>query len=770
MAITRLCLFLFGSALLFGQVVPNLYIVELTEEGRSTRTVRRAAQDRLERRMGTRHRVRGRVETVGNAMVVESTDRAALETTAGVRRVTPVVRAHTNLDRALKSHGITQTWERLADPSRAGAGIKIGIIDTGVDANHPGFQAEDLNAPEGFPKASSDSFLKATNGKVIVQRSYDGLNGTPESIVDGAGHGTAVAMVAAGGRVKSPFGELVGAAPGAWIGAYRVFGGVTGEEANSASFLRALDDAVADGMDVVNISLGFSPPYREDVDPISDAVKRAVAMGVMVVKAAGNEGPDVASVDSPAVAGFGISVGSILNERTLGQGVRLEGMGDVFAVASTGPRPAAPIRGKLVDVSGVDPSGLACNALAGESLRGAVALILRGTCTFNVKLKNAEAAGAIGAVVYTHALDPNPFTMALDDALLPALMVSFESGKVLKQAVAEMPESMVTMTFSNTVAFELSSQPLSSFSSRGPTLEGRISPDLVAVGQYIVTAAGTTEPRGAVFNASGYTVTQGTSFSAPLVAGAYAVLKHARPGLTAGQYRSLLINGSSAFLAGRSPQVIGAGKLDLLHSATAPLTFQPAVLNLGAGGSPGPGSRTVTVAHLGGEAGRYTVTVEVGKGVKPTVEPAEFDLAPGRTTTIQLNWAGEFVAGENFGQLLVGGTEGQRALRIPYWFGVPGTQAANITFLPYPPLEAEVGSTVELWLFTTDNVGLAATAQEVLVTVEQGGGSVVNVRRREELAPGLVKVVVKIGLRSGTDNVFLVRCGDAQARAYIFSQ
>jgi len=579
-------------------------------------------------------------------------------------------------------------------------------------------------------------------------------------------------MVAAGGRVMTPYGALVGAAPSAWIGSYRVFGGATGLESNSGAFLRALDDAVADGMDVVNISLGFSPPFREEVDPISDAVKRAVAMGVMVVKAAGNEGPDFGSVDSPAVAGFGISVGSISNERLLGQGVRLEGAGELFAVASTGPRPLVPIQGKLVDVSGIDPTGLACSPLSGERLRGAVALILRGTCNFSVKLNNAAAAGALGAVVYTHALDPNPFTMSVEGALLPALMVGFESGKLIKQVVTDAPESMVTMTFSNTVSFDLSTQPLSSFSSRGPTVDARISPDVVAVGQYMVTAAGTTEPRGGVYNASGYTITQGTSFSAPLVTGAYAVLKQVRPGLTAGQYRSLLINGASAFGGeARSPQTSGAGKLDLLNAASAPLLFQPAVLNFGAGGAAGPGSRTVTVAHVGGEAGRYSVSIEAGKGIVPTVEPTEFDLAESGTTTFRLNWgAGEFGAGEHSGYVLVSGPVGQGTSRIPYWFGVPSRLAANITFLPYPDEEADAGSTVEIWLFTTDRVGLAATGQEVVVTAEEGGGSLVSVRRREGLAPGLVQVTVKMGPRVGVDNVFLVKCGEAQARAYIFGQ
>jgi len=211
--------------------------------------------------------------------------------------------------------------------------------------------------------------------------------------------------------------------------------------------------------------------------------------------------------------------------------------------------------------------------------------------------------------------------------------------------------------------------------------------------------------------------------------------------------------------------------LDLLNAASAPLVFQPAVLNFGAGGAAGPDSRTVTVAHVGGEAGRYTVSVEAGKGIVPTVEPAEFDLAEGGTTTFRLNWGvGEFGAGEHTGYVLVSGPEGQRASRIPYWFGVPSRQAANITFLPYPEAEAEAGSTVEMWLFTTDRVGLAATGEEVVVTAEEGGGSFESVRRREGLAPGLVQVTVKMGPKSGVDNVFLVKCGEAQARAYIFGQ
>lgn len=761
-------------ALLCAQIVPNLYIVELAEEPRASQVARGVAQDSLVRAMGARHKVRSRVRTVSNALVVESPSAEELRGMAGVRRVTPVVKLRTSLDRALTLHQIKAAWERLPDAGRAGEGIKIGIIDTGIDAKHPAFAGEGLTAPAGFPKVSSEKFLQATNGKVIVQRSYDSLNRTEESIVDGAGHGTAVAMVAAGGHVQSRFGKLSGAAPGAWLGAYRVFGGVTGDEGSSAALLQALDDAVSDGMDVVNMSLGFFPPYREGIDPMADAIKRAVAMGVMVIKAAGNEGPDIASVDSPTVAGAGISVGAIRNDRAFAEAVSVEGLGDLLAVASTGTRPTEPVRGRLVDISGADPTGLACDPIPGDSLRGGVALILRGTCFFSAKLKNAEAAGAIAAVVYTHAMDPLPFMMAVDDATLPALMVGFTTGRLLKTRLEGAPETNVRLTFTPTVPFPLVSPALSTFSSRGPTLEGRISPDMVAVGQFLSTAAGTAEPAGSVYDPSGYLVAQGTSFSAPLVAGAYAVLKQARPGLNPHQYRSLLINTTAQAGAGDaaegSPQQVGAGRLDLLKAVDSQLIVAPAVLSFGAGGAPGPAAQDITIQQTGSEGARYTVRVDAGGGSQPSVEPAEFDLAAGGVTKVRITWPGELAAGAHYGRVIFRKAEaetGPEVLRIPYWYGVPRPEAANITFLPYPPFEADADSSVDLWFLTTDAIGLAATTQEPEVKVEEGGGTVVEVRRREALAPGLVKVTVRLGPGRDVENVFLIRCGEATARAYI---
>jgi hypothetical protein len=109
-------------------------------------------------------------------------------------------------------------------------------------------------------------------------------------------------------------------------------------------------------------------------------------------------------------------------------------------------------------------------------------------------------------------------------------------------------------------------------------------------------------------------------------------------------------------------------------------------------------------------------------------------------------------------------------LRIPYWYGVPRAEAANITFLPYPPGDANAGATVDFWFLTTDPIGLAATAQQPEVTVEAGGGALVDVQRRSMVAPGLVRATVRLGVGRNVKNVFLIRCGAAETRLYITGQ
>src|SRR5205807_3788258 len=122
---------------------------------------------------------------------------------------------------------VPDAWSVVGGMANAGKGMKIGMIDSGIDITHPGMQDSTLQTPPGFPKVNADSDVAFTNSKVIVARSYAALFATPEddlSARDVDGHGTSTAMIAAGVQNTGPLGPIVGVAPKAWLGAYKVIG------------------------------------------------------------------------------------------------------------------------------------------------------------------------------------------------------------------------------------------------------------------------------------------------------------------------------------------------------------------------------------------------------------------------------------------------------------------------------------------------------------------------------------------------------------------
>ena len=183
-----------------------------------------------------------------------------------VEGIYPNVRLYPLLDSAPMVVGAPAVWEALGGLDKAGLGIKIGIIDSGINHSHPMFEGDGLPPPEtvaeneqGFNSANQPSF---TNSKVIVARNYVktsfGLrrqdNETPQ---DELGHGSQVAGIAAGTIVETPRGIIQGMAPLASLGNYKVFGN-PGVNPNTtlAAVTAAIEDAVKDGMDIINLSLG----------------------------------------------------------------------------------------------------------------------------------------------------------------------------------------------------------------------------------------------------------------------------------------------------------------------------------------------------------------------------------------------------------------------------------------------------------------------------------------------------------------------------------
>jgi hypothetical protein len=460
------------------------------------------------------------------------------------------------------------------------------------------------------------------------------------------------------------------------------------------------------------------------------------------------------------MGGQGLTVGANWNGRIFGSGIRVNDGEPIFGLPGDGPAPPGPLRGPLKDVAGIDQTGLACDSLPGGSLAGRVALILRGSCTFEIKLNNAAAAGAIGAVVFTHADSPDPFRMGTNGAPLPAVLIGYRNGLAVKALLAEMPDAVVEIVFAAGLAFPIPHESIVSISSRGPGGDDSIKPDLVAVGAEVYTAAQKSNRNGDLYDPSGYTLIDGTSFSAPMVAGAYAVVKANRPGLRPDQYRSLLVNSMTPFPA--SVQNAGAGLLDVGAALQARLTMDPYSVSFGLGGQRVNLDRLIRIQNSSASVGTWRVVVDSRNATKATVEPAEFSLGPGDRTDIRIRLTGDFAIGEHEGFLRferVDAPEGERQQRLAYWYGVPNGQPAAATFIPSAPASASGGSTVDLTMLVTDAIGATVASEPPKVTVLEGSGDFVSAASLDATYAGYWRIRLRMGPVSGQVNRFRVEMG-----------
>jgi hypothetical protein len=784
---------IFLAAPLVAGIVPNRYIVELSTEsvaahasrtqlrGRVFQTAAAAGQRALIRseQAGVRRaverlqgRVTGTVENVKNALLVEIDDARAAQLSAlpGVRAVYPVREFHMVLDHALPLHHVPDAWTQVG-VSNAGAGIRIGFIDSGIDIGHPGFHDGGFTAPAGFPLADTAADLAFTNNKVIVARSYARFfiaDDPDPSARDHIGHGTGTAMTAAGVENAGPLATISGVAPQAWLGSYKVFGtpGVN-DLASEDAILQAIDDAVADGMDVLNLSLGTEYAEQPSSDPEVQALEQASAAGVIVVAAAGNNGPDPQTVGSPGDAPSVIAVGAGNNDRLFAGTVQVPGGAALQAIPGNGHHPSAPVSAPLLDVGTLDGSGQACGALRPASLAGGIAFILRGVCTFEIKLNNARAAGAVGALVYNNVAG-DPVAMGVGAATLPAQMISNADGLALRRQIGS--GFAVTLTF-DLQPFYTDPARLATFSAIGPNVDYGIKPDLVAVGQNVYTAAEAIDPKGALYDPSGYTVQSGTSFSAPLAAGAAALLRQARPGLTVAQYRSLLIDSAStAFYApGTTARVQqgGAGLLNVFAALNATATAAPASLSFGVGGDVSA-ARSLTVTNVGTAVDQFQLAVAPRDpgAPAPQLPYSTVQLTPGASISVPIQFRASGMApGEYEGYITVQGSQSSVATRVPYWYGVPSGRPVHITILYNA---ADHGGTFyaggradgAVLFRVTDASGLPVDMLPV-VTAISGGGRVSGLSAAATV-PNAYTFDARLGIYPGP-NVFQIQAGDLSA-------
>lgn len=770
-----LLLFLFSSLTLFGQFVPGRFIVELKEgavlqEAPSRRVARRsairAAHTRLQSAFAARgFRTLGSTEMVANTMSIEA-DLATLSERAPeelARQYPEILKVHRvrvfkmSLDRAAVIHGVTAAWERLGIEN-AGAGVKIGILDSGVQIDHPGFAPGALTAPAGYPRVSADDNLPFTNGKVIVARSYPQLwrrrdaDGTAR---DRVGHGTAVAMSAAGTRHQPPLSgvsnAIAGMAPAAYIGVYKIFGspGVN-DGATDAAILQAIEDSISDGMDIINLSFGSILAGRPEGDVIVRALARAESAGVIAVVAAGNDGPGAATLASPATAPTALSVGAQENDRIFATSLDLPDASRLVTVAGSTTPTSGSLSGLAVSLSPLDSTQLACSPFPANSLTDRIAVILRGTCTFETKVNNVARAGASGAIVITSEAQPQAIAMALGTATLPAVMLSFADGAKLLSQLRNSSGVEVTFQFSPQ-AVPSDSERITSFSSKGPFPGIGLKPDLLAVGADVLTAAQSVDPLGDVYSANGYLLVDGTSFSSPIVAGAMAVLKGARPGLSPAQYRSLLVHSARPLNGVSSLSQSGAGVLRLDSALNAALTVAPLSLDFA------QPSQTLRLQNWQNQGATYNVSIEPLHGSSPSIASSTVELAASAAAELQLNLeTASLPAGTHEGYIVLTPASGP-SVRVPYWFGKASPQATEILSLDTTASGRSGQQLRNLVFFRVLDANGISLTDKPQVRVLSGTGSVNEVESRDSEVAGSFGLNLTLGL--GT-NVFEVDAGN----------
>ncbi|GAA1137813.1 hypothetical protein GCM10009583_04380 [Ornithinicoccus hortensis] len=567
-----------------------------------------------------------------------------------------------------------------------GEGMRVGIIDTGVDVDHPDFGGggtptdgvhDDWQTPQ--LQFGYDLVGDAYNSNPD-DPAYDPVpvpDGNPD---DCQGHGTHVAGIAAGNGDPDE-GGIIGVAPDAELGAYRVFGCEGSTEADI--MLAAMELTYQDGMDVVNMSIGSSfmswPQYPTAVsaDTLSDA-------GVVVVASIGNEGDTGTwSAGAPGVGEKTIGVASYDNTQVSAPSFTYgpEETGVPYFVAAGSP--AAPTEGTQTVARLGDPGtadAQACTADGGitEDLTGKVVLIERGVCAFYEKAFNAEEAGAIGVVLYNNVPGMINPTVEGDPAItVPVVMIFQQDGHDLDASIVE-GDADITWTT------QTSSQPnptggmISEFSSYGMTADLTLKPDLGAPGGSIYS----TIP----LEKGGHGNNSGTSMSSPHAAGAAALLLQAHPDLAPQQVRDTLqnsadpamwsLNPAAGLLEGAHRQ--GAGLIDVDDAILATAAISPGKLSLGEGTE--AITQTVEVSNDGESDVTYTIannaeTVATGA---PTTDPGYFyapatleapesvTVPAGETVSVELTLTPPDQDGLQYTGYVEFTAEDDSVLRVPY--------------------------------------------------------------------------------------------------------
>lgn len=620
------------------------------------------------------------------------------------------VKFETQMNTSIDHLGIEQVWNE----GYKGAGIKVAVLDTGIDPDHPEFQGI-YKGGKNFVIHDSKYARDRAENDPRETSPKDRAAGQPEFDTDGRSfytdHGTHVSgTIAAIGANK--YG-IKGVAPEVDLYAYRVLGAY-GSGATSG-IISAVETAVNEEMDVINLSLGGGS--NSENDSLAYALNNAMMAGVIAVNSSGNSGPNRGSVTTPGTSRLAIVVGNSTNPETqhnaevivtvdndYNYSKQLNFMGTTF-----GQDLATQLDGEyeLVAIPGVGNKA----DFEGINVEGKVALISRGELAFVDKIANAKEAGAVATIIHnfsggTNAPDVSGVFLGDSFAFIPTIDMSVTDGDAIRKALAN---GTGTVTFGNFGQEHSVGDEVNNSSSRGPSTPNfDIKPDVLAPGTNIMSSipAYKWDFPDASYEES-YDRFTGTSMAAPHITGIAALVKQANPDWDAFDVKVALSN-TAKLLNTEKYDVFaqGAGRV-VAYEAAFPnvLAYAEDEAVLDASGEIVPNikgtvtfgpqsldknisvTKQIRVKDLKGVGGELNVTVDVTKSfgdAKVTVDKTSFSLAPNGeqllNVTLTASAANTKAGDEILGYINING--GANKISLPFaadFGGVAPTEIKDMT-------------------------------------------------------------------------------------------
>lgn len=620
----------------------------------------------------------------GIAARVDASKLAQIARLPGVKAIHPLVKHRIDNATSVPLIGAPELWAGAGLPSPlTGSGIKIAIIDTGIDYIHTAFGGSGAKADytRNNTTVITESGLfpsaKVVGGYDFVGDDYDGSN-TPQpdpDPLDCNGHGSHVAGTAAGLGVKGdgstytgPYNQSItetlrigpGVAPQASLYALRVFGCDGSTEVVNEAIEWAVDPNgdgnFSDRVDVINMSLGSDFGYEQDATSV--AADNAVLAGVIVVASAGNDNDTYFITGSPGSASKVISVASSADSTDILDGIRensptardLPASNSVAYpwVGSSDPVTGTLVMGTLVYPQD-QPSGCTAFSASNKALIAGKIVLLDwadGQCGSVTRGANLVAAGAIGGIL---ADNSEVFDLFITGSnRIPMVSTPKSVGDMLKADLAGAVSVTLSSEYISSVPYVDArvSDTLSSFSSRGPRrYDTALKPDIAAPGQGIFSAGALTGDKGANIS--------GTSMAAPHVAGSMALLRQLHPTWTIQELKALAMNtalnnvrsGLEAGALPYPPSRVGGGRIDLPEAAGASVIAysddRPELVSVSFGSVEVLGTttltRTITIKNKGSSPATYNLAYTPSNtipGVSYALSASSVTLDAGATASV----------------------------------------------------------------------------------------------------------------------------------------